>query len=205
MLGFLALGAFLYFSKRPGGLSGAINSAFAVPRYGTAPATVGAPTQRYMIPPAGVLPAARQSAASGVVGVASQLLNLFSGARRGAPSASGLPTLESAANPHGWSSQAAGGVGLDTIMADAYSFGGPSSGVYGVDQGAVLRTEAAPWGSGVVHGPSASYYGQINNPATFTGDPYSDGGGADSSASSPAPNWDWNFASDDKLQNWTRP
>lgn len=191
MLAALALGGLWILGQQKARGGSAVGSVLGNPRYGTNAAVTGAPTQRYFVPPSGVLPAGQ------VAGVVNSALGFLSGlvGRSPALPASGGPAVVPAVNPYGFDRVQTGSVGYDT-MTDAYSFGGPSAGVYGVAPGSVLRTESAPWGDGVVHGPGASYYGTITNPETFTGDPYNDGAGVDATVGSPAPNWDITYPDD---------
>lgn len=150
--------------------------------------TPGAQANR--ISPAGVVPA--MSPINQALSLVQALGGLFGGAGS-AVSASGLPAVPSTTNPYGFDAV------QGSNLADAYSFGGPSMGVYGSTTG---PAPGAPWGtgsSGVALGPDAAYYGTITNPATFTGDPYNDGGGAyDAVIINPAPGVEW-------VQPWTGP
>lgn len=152
----------------------------AVRAYGVGPSGTVA-----QVTPLGVFQSILQSV-SGLIGAGQN--------RGGAPlSASGLPTVLTSANPYGFDAVQPGD------LASAYSFGGPSMGVYGSTSG---PAPGAPWGTGstgVALGSDAAYYGTITNPATFTGDPYNDGGGNyDAIVANPAPGVDW-------VQPWAGP
>lgn len=168
-------------------------------RASTSPVTRGAPAsqsptaQTYRIGPSMTVPAV--SPITQAMGLVQALGSLFGGARS-AVSASGLPANSNTANQYGF--DAVQGTTAENL-AVAYSFGGPSMGVYGASTG---PAPGAPWGTGstgVALGPNAAYYGVIRDPATFTGDPYNDGGGGyDSVIINPAPGVDW-------VQPWTGP
>jgi hypothetical protein len=143
------------------------------------------------ISPSGVVPVV--SPVGQALSLVQSLAGMFTVGGRSL-SASGLPAVASGANSYGFDA-----VQPASALADAYSFGGPSMGVYGATSG---PAPGAPWGTGsvgVALGPDAAYYGTITNPATFTGDPYNDGGGNyDAQIVNPAPGVEW-------VQPWTGP
>lgn len=168
----LAVAAFWYLSQR--------KAAAGTPIYGTQGALKNRAVQGYAVTPSRTVPV------TGASGVAASLLQgvagLFSGVRLGG--AAGLPAVESAANAYGFDAVQPG-----TELENAYQFGGPSMGVYG--------STAADIANGFKLGNDADYYGVVTNPATFTGDPYNDGGGNyDVIIAQPAPNIDWPLGED---------
>ncbi len=65
-------------------------------------------------------------------------------------------------------------------LVNTYSYGGPSMGIYGNTAG-----NSGP------SGLSQDYYGVITSPDTFTGDPYNDGGGNYDTVVASPPNWQY--------------
>ncbi len=157
-LALLAIGAFWWLTQRRAVASTVTGN----PIYGRDGALINPAVQRYQVPPSGVIPATPATPLQSVLQFATQLIS----SNRSAPTvpASGTGPID---------------------IAEAYSHGGPSTGVYGATEIDKMQ-QAYSYG-----GPSTGVYGVAAQPE-LGGYGYSDGAGvADQVAASYAPNVDW--------------
>lgn len=176
-MGLLAIAALWWITQRRA-VAGTVTGN---PAYGSQGAVQSGAMQRYLVPPSGTRLPAQQSPLNSLLAAGLQLLGRNSAKSAAAAYSNGGPSsgvygVEPAQNAYGFDAPQPG-----QDLVNAYSFGGPSMGVYGSTGADLVRPL----------GPDRAYYGTIVDPATFTGDPYNDGGGyLDAVAASPAPN-DW--------------
>lgn len=171
-LALLAIGALWWLTQRRA-VAGTGN-----PVYGQQAAITNPAVQRYNVPPSGVIPGTPATPLQSVLQFASSLISSNRGA--GAPATSPSPAREIAqAYSYGGPSTGVYGATDTTRLAQAYSYGGPSTGVYGVDPvpSSLTSMASSPW---TISQPDLGGYG------------YMDGAGvADQVAASYAPNVDW--------------
>ena len=194
VLGILAIGALWWLSQRRAVAGGLATSRTGTPIYGTEGALRNSAAQRYLVPVSGTVPVVggARGQASQQLTLAQSGLNLVAQLFRngGNKAAPGAPLVTTPANAYGFDAVQPG---LSNAVS-AYSFGGPSMGVYG--------STGSDIANGFALGPNAAYYGKITSPGTFTGDPYNDGGGYyDTVIANPAPNLDWDDAPGTWLNN----
>lgn len=170
-LALLAIGAFWWLTQRKAGAAAVTGT----PQYGQQGALVNPAVQRYQVAPSGVVPQ-QATPLQSVLQFASQLIT----SNRSAPASAGASSTN-IADAYRYGGPSTGVYGASEIdkMQQAYSYGGPSTGVYGVDPVPSVLTSmiANPWS---LAQPELGGYG------------YSDGAGvADQVVASYAPNFDW--------------
>lgn len=150
-LALLAIGAFWYLSQRRA-VAGTVSG--AMPYGPTQNALQSGAVQRYGIAPSGITPATPTPLQS-VLTFATQLIG-------------------------GGRTASSGGAGAASSLAQAYSYGGPSSGVYGLDAGIVRAADYQPTYTPDSQGEAAAQAYYLSNPDEFISNPppilaYSDG------------------------------
>lgn len=120
----------------------------AMPLYGPQPASVSnGAVQRYTIPSSGIVPAApAPTPLQSVLSFASQLIG-----RPSTPAASSTPATAG--------------------LVRAYSMGGPSSGVYGVDEAVIRPADYVPTWTPDAQGEAAAQAYYLSNPDEFISNP----------------------------------